>query len=120
MWEGNTLNEIFNASKIVLNIHLSDLLNTETRIGEVLGAGSFLLTEELSCRELFSDGKHLVQWHPGDVEGLVEKIRYYLTNEAEREKIADEGHRFAVEHHRFEKRMQQLLATIDFEKRVEV
>ncbi len=117
VWEGNTLNEIFNASKIVLNIHLSDLLNTETRIGEVLGAGSFLLTEELSCRELFTDGKHLVQWQQGDVEGLVEKIRYYLANAAKREKIADEGHRFAVEHHSFEKRMQQLLATIDLTNR---
>lgn len=119
VWDSNQLNEIFNASKIVLNIHLSDLLNTETRVGEVLGAGSFLLTEELSCRELFADGKHLVQWHPGDVEGLVEKIHYYLTNEAEREKIAEEGHRFAVEHHSLEKRMQQLLATIDFNKRVD-
>ena len=119
VWDSNQLNEIFNESKIVLNIHLSDLLNTETRIGEVLGAGSFLLTEELSCRELFTDGKHLVQWHQGDVEGLAEKIWYYLTNEGEREEIAGEGHRFAVEHHSFEKRMQQLLATIDFNKRVD-
>lgn len=119
VWEGNTLNEIFNESKIVLNIHLSDLLNTETRIGEVLGAGSFLLTEELSCQELFTDGKHLAQWRQGDVEGLVKIIQYYLTNEAGREKIAEEGHRFAVEYHSFEKRMQQLLATIDFNKWVD-
>ncbi|MEK6738847.1 MAG: glycosyltransferase, partial [Planctomycetota bacterium] len=72
------------------------------------------------CRELFTDGKHLVQWRQGDVEGLVGKIQYYLANEDEREKIAEEGHRFAVEHHSFEKRMQQLLATINFDKQTHV
>lgn len=116
IWDSKKLNEIFNESRIVLNIHLSDLLNTETRIGEVLGSGSFLLTEELSCQDLFTDGKHLVQWRQGDVEYLIEKIHYYLVNEDERERIAEEGHHFALEHHSFEKRMHQLLATIDFDQ----
>ncbi|MFO0795824.1 MAG: glycosyltransferase [Candidatus Brocadiaceae bacterium] len=116
IWDSKKLNEIFNESKIVLNIHLSDLLNIETRIGEVLGSGSFLLTEELPCQDLFIDGEHLVQWRQGDVEDLIKKIQYYLIHEDEREKIAEKGHRFAIEHHSFEKRMHQLLSTIDFNK----
>ena len=116
IWDSKKLNEIFNESKIVLNIHLSDLLNIETRIGEVLGAGSFLLTEELPCQDLFTDGEHLVQWRQGDVEDLTKKIQYYLIHEDERERIAEIGHRFAFEHHSFEKRIRQLLATVDFNK----
>jgi len=116
IWDSNKLNEIFNESRIVLNIHLSDLLNIETRIGEVLGSGSFLLTEELPCQDLFIDRKHLVQWRHGDVEDLTNKLQYYLIHEDERERIAEKGHRFAVEHHSFEKRIRQLLATVDFNK----
>lgn len=115
-WDNKELNEIFNESKIVLNIHLSDLLNIETRVGEVLGSGSFLLTEELSCQDLFIDGEHLVQWRQGDVEDLTKKIQYYLIHEDERERIAETGHDFAVEHHSFEKRLHQLLATVNFNK----
>lgn len=116
IWDNGRLNEIFNESKIVLNIHLSDLLNLETRIGEVLGSGSFLLTEELPCQDLFIDGEHLVQWRQGDVEDLTKKIQYYLVHEDERERIAETGRNFAVEHHSFEKRMCQLLEIVNFNK----
>jgi len=110
IWNIHELNQVFNESKIVLNIHLSDLLNTETRIGEVLGSGSFLLTEELSSKDLFVDGKHIVQWKRGDIDDLINKIKYYLLHEDERERIANEGHKFAIEQHTFERRMDQLLA----------
>lgn len=110
IWNIHELNQVFNESKIVLNIHLSDLLNTETRIGEVLGSGSFLLTEELSSKDLFVDGKHIVQWKRGDIDDLINKIKYYLLHEDERERIANDGHKFAIEQHTFERRMDQLLA----------
>lgn len=114
IWDSKEINEVFNKSKIVLNMHLSDMLNTETRIGEVLGSGSFLLTEELSSQELFSDGEHLIQWYKGDIEDLIKKVQYYLLNEDEREKIAENGYHFAIKQHNFETRMHQLLTTIDF------
>lgn len=112
IWDSEELNGVFNESKIVLNIHLSDLLNIETRIGEVLGSGSFLLTERLSSQDLFINGEHLIQWHKGDIEDLIKKIHYYLLHEDERERIAEKGHRFAIEQHNFEKRMNRLLATV--------
>jgi spore maturation protein CgeB len=114
IWDNKEINEVFNESKIVLNIHLSDLPNIETRIGEVLGSGSFLLTEELSSQDLFADGEHLVQWHKGDIDDLIKQIQYYLFHEDERERIATNGHHFARKHHTFAKRMHQLLSVIDF------
>ncbi|KKO19777.1 MAG: hypothetical protein DCC43_11005 [Candidatus Brocadia sp.] len=116
IWNSNELNQVFNESKVVLNIHLSDLLNMETRIGEVLGSGSFLLTEELSSNDLFTDGEHLVQWNRGNIEDMINKINYYLVHEDERERIAKTGHLFALEHHTFEKRMDQLLTFLGFDK----
>ncbi|MBE7444564.1 MAG: glycosyltransferase [Planctomycetia bacterium] len=114
IWDSEEINEVFNESKIVLNIHLSDLLNIETRLGEVLGSGSFLLTEELSIQDLFADGEHLVQWHKGDIDYLIKLIQYYLFHEEERERIATNGHHFASKHHTFGKRMHQLLSAIHF------
>lgn len=116
IWNIHELNQVFNESKIVLNIHLSDLPNMETRIGEVLGSGSLLLTEGLSSNDLFIDGEHLVQWNRGDIEDLINKINYYLLHEAERERIAKNGHLFALEHHTFERRMDQLLTFLNFDK----
>lgn len=118
IWDSKELNTVFNESKIVLNIHLSDLPNMETRIGEVLGSGSFLLTEELSSKDLFNDGEHLVQWKRGNIDDLIDKIKYYLLQDDERENIANNGHQFAVEHHTFERRMEELLTVIDFGKTV--
>lgn len=116
IWDIHELNQVFNESKIVLNIHLSDLPNMETRLGEVLGSGSFLLTEKLSSNDLFIDGEHLVQWNRGDIEDLINKINYYLLHEDERERIAKSGHLFALEQHTFERRMDQLLTFVNFDK----
>ena len=115
IWDPKKLNQIFNESRIVLNIHLSDLLNTETRIAEVLGSGSFLLSEEISSPDLLTEGKHYVKWSQGNTDELVEKIFYYLSNEMEREKIAYEGYCYIHEHHTFKKRIKTILDSIDFD-----
>ncbi|MBP9020240.1 MAG: hypothetical protein KBG01_01785, partial [Syntrophobacterales bacterium] len=70
IWDPEKLNILFNESRIVLNLHLSDLLNTETRVAEVLGAGSFLLSETLSDPDLVRAGTHFVQFSSGDIEEL--------------------------------------------------
>tara|TARA_Y100000310_G_scaffold294415_1_gene324856 strand:- start:1420 stop:2262 length:843 start_codon:yes stop_codon:yes gene_type:complete len=56
---GEQLVHIINRCKIVLNIHFEDMLNTESRIYEVLGCGGFCLSEPISCPELFVDAIHL-------------------------------------------------------------
>jgi len=108
------LNILFNESRIVLNLHLSDLLNTETRVAEVLGAGSFLLSETLSDPDLVRAGTHFVQFSSGDIEELADSIRYYLAHENEREAIALNGYRFIHENHTYTNRIRTILETVDF------
>ena len=115
IWDPEALNKFFNETKIVLNIHLSKLPNTETRLCEVLGAGSFLLSEEISSKNLFLDGQHLAYWKRDNLEDLVSKIDYYLTHEEERERIADQGHQFALSHHTINHRVRQLMHMVHSE-----
>lgn len=116
-WEPGELNKLFNQSKIALNIHLSDLPNTETRIGEILGAGTFLLSEKLSSLQLLREGVHYVSVACGDVEAMIRAIEYYLQHDDEREKIARQGHEHMLKNHTMQHRLAQLLATIDFSLR---
>ena len=109
VWSPEALNEVFNQARIILNIHSSAVPNIETRIGEVLASGAFLLSEELSYPDMFKDGEHLVYWRLGDTVDLAEKIAYYLCHHQEREKIAAAGYRFARENHSTGLRIQQLL-----------
>jgi spore maturation protein CgeB len=114
IWNGEEMNRLFNESRIVLNLHLSDLPNTETRIAEVLGAGSFLLSETLSDLDLVREGEHYGTLPMGDMEGLAHRVRYYLDHEEEREAIAVRGHDHIHRHHTYGRRIQQIIDTVDF------
>lgn len=114
VWDMEELNRLFNRSRIVLNLHLSDLLNTETRLCEVTGAGAFLLTETPSVPDFLEDGKHVVFFTPGDVDDCLAKIEYYLAHEEDRETIAAAG--YAHVHndgHTYEARLRTMLASVD-------
>jgi spore maturation protein CgeB len=112
-WDPEEMNRLFNRSRIVLNLHLSDLPNTETRIAEVLGAGAFLLTEALSSPNYLVDGRHAVSIPAGDAEALASRIAYYLDHEEEREAIAAAGHVHAMEHHTVGTCVRRLLQHFD-------
>jgi len=114
LWDPAELNRVFNESRIVLNVHLSEIPNTETRVGEVLGAGSFLLSERLSSSDLLQEGETYASWPSGDVDALAQKIRYFLTHEKEREAIAARGHAYAHQHLTFRRLVTALLEQIDF------
>lgn len=95
---GAELSKLINRSKIVLNIHAENFADTETRVFEVLGSGSFLLTEKLASENPFKDGSHLVEL---DIHEFDKKIHYYLEHENEREKIAQQGYAEAHAHHTY-------------------
>ncbi len=107
---GNEFNMFINRCKIFLNIHFTELLNTETRIFEVLGSGTFCLTERLSRPEMFEQGKHLVSFE--NKNDLLEKIRYYLENQEEREQIAQAGMELALARHTYLNRARELLEKV--------
>src|SRR6056297_655637 len=101
------LNDIYNKSKIVLNIHSENYPDTETRVYEVLGSGSCLISERLSAENPFVNGTHLIE--TDSVEEMAERIKYYLKNSVEREEIAKNGNLEASKNHQYLNRAQQII-----------
>lgn len=100
------VNTIYNKSKIVINISQSNELNW--RVFEVLGSGSFLLsnaTEEIS--EVFKPSYHLDTFE--NENELVYKIFFYLQNENIRNQIAVNGNEEALRKHTLENRAVRIL-----------
>lgn len=120
IWDPVALNECFNRSKIVLNLHLSSLPNTESRVAEALGAGAFLLSETLSSPGLVAEGVHYCGVPIGDVDALAEKTDYFLKHDEEREAVARAGRLHIEQNHSIAARMHQLLGHIDFSLRLSI
>ena len=83
---------ILNRSKISINfsksVHFDQL---KGRIWEILLSGSLLLeTKNTQTDTLLVDGKEYVSFT--NEENMINKIRYYLMNDVEREKIALNGY----------------------------
>lgn len=102
---GEEFVRVVNRAKIVLNIHSENYLDTETRVFEVLGCGSFLLTEQLSPENPFSNTE-LGQF--SGTSDLIDKVGFYLTHEKEREEIAYNGHSAALRSHTYTHRATQI------------
>ena len=96
---GEEMSKLFNRSKIVLNIHSEKFLDTETRIYEALGCGSFLISEKLSGENPFIAGKHYIEVN--DLKMMKDQIKYYLENQTEREEIALNGYHEAINKHTY-------------------
>lgn len=80
--------EIFKKSKIVLNPPTKGDFNMRCR--EATCTGSFLLTKWVyGIDELYVDGKEIVTYKT--TEEAIEKIKYYLKHDKEREEIAEAG-----------------------------
>lgn len=99
-------------SKIVFNIAMADDVNM--RCFEVMGSKSFLLTDRVqSLDELMVDGKHCVMY--GSLDEAVDKARYYLANDDEREAIANSGYKHVMANHTIDHRVETMLNKL-FEK----
>ncbi len=109
-WLGDEMTEVVNRSKILLNIHAGDFLDTETRIFEGLGWGSFILSEELSEDNPFVPGQHYAEVK--SVEDMTNAIDYYLENEDERDRIASQGHAEAMAKHTYDERAREISEVI--------
>ena len=120
LWHGPTsqaqTQTIIAQSKIVVNI----LTGTDSfqpaavniRTFEALSAGSFLLVKyHPILNRHFKVGKELITFTtPQD---LRRKVKYYLSHEAEREKIATAGYNRILRHHTFDQRLHQLFKLVD-------
>lgn len=101
--------ELYNRSKVVFNIAMKDDLNM--RCFEVMGSGSFLLTDHLAdLSELFIPGKHLETYT--SLDEAVDKARYYIKNDEARERIAKAGYEQCMKHHTIGHRVQVMLEKV--------
>lgn len=111
-WQGLTsgleMLQIYKNSKIVLNDYgeIAGGVGVNQRLFEALGVGSFLLTrysENLTKRyppDLFMTFK--------DEKDCVDKAKYFLSNEKEREEIAMAGQKFVLENYNYHILMKEL------------
>lgn len=107
---------IFSNSKININISASSsdskTKQIKGRIFEVPMCGGFLLTDYVNgLEEYFDIGKEIVCYE--DQKDLVNKIKYYLKNENEREKIAKNGYSAALGKNTWYKRFYAIFKELD-------
>jgi spore maturation protein CgeB len=108
--------KIYNASKIILDIHLSygtgdRKFNVTPRVFEVPASGGFLLVDETpQMTELYEIGKEIICYE--DENDLKEKIRYYLAHPEERKLIAQKGQERAYRDHTYENRLKEIFSII--------
>ncbi len=111
--------KIYNYSKININLHSSmwhwdinpagDFLNP--RVYEILGCGGFQLVDKRKYMEgVFEDGKDLVVFE--SIDDLRRKIKYYLSNEEERDAIAEHGCETVRKNHTYERRVNEMMSII--------
>lgn len=94
-------------SKICFNIAMKDDLNM--RNFEIMATGSFLMTDWVpTIDELFEDGKHLVLYR--STEEMLDKAKYYLAHDEEREKIALAGYEEVIKNHKIQNRVDVILS----------
>ena len=78
---------------------------------EIPGCGGFLITGDAdNLRDYYKDGKEIVIYE--NTEDLIEKIKYYLEHNEERETIAKAGHERTLRDHTYEKRFNEIFKTI--------
>jgi hypothetical protein len=106
---GEDLVGLINRARIVLNIHAEDFLDTETRVYEVLGCGTLLVTEPLSSENPFSAGNLVVCSTPDEMGKAIDR---FLGDAAARERVARQGHRAALEAHTVDHRAVQVVAAM--------
>lgn len=105
----DTMPYVFKCSKINLNISLRSIHNgIPLRCMDIMGAGGFLMTNyQADLFEHFIPDEDFVYYESD--EDLVNKCRYYLEHEDEREAIAANGHARMAQYHTYELRLSQML-----------
>jgi len=81
------------------------------RVWETIGCGTFLLTQRKDfIEDFFKDGEHLVLFDTP--QECAEKIKYYISHEKEREKIAQQGYLYGLAHHTYTARAEAILSEV--------
>ena len=107
---GDDMVDVINSYKIHLNCNISNDINYRTF--ETTGCGTFLITNYTpGLEKLFDIGKEIVVYN--DLNDLDNKVKYYLENEEEREKIANAGYERSKTDHTYYERAKTLVDIIN-------
>ena len=107
---GDDMVNAINSYKIHLNCNISNDINYRTF--ETTGCGTFLLTNYTpGLEKLFDIGKEIVVYN--DLNDLDNKVKYYLENEEEREKISKSGYERSKKEHTYYERAKKLVDIIN-------
>ena len=100
---------VFKCSKINLNITLRSIQNAiPLRCYDILGAGGFLLSNyQTDLERHFVPGEDYIYYESRT--DLLDKIGYYLKNDAERKEIAENAHKKVAQEHTFDIRVEQII-----------
>lgn len=116
IWNVEEQVRFYNQSKIVLHINAFPFIlmaSPNLRAFDVVGSGTFMLTEDQVFHKQLKNREHLVYWRFNDVGDLADTIEYYLAHEEEREQIAAAGYRYVRENFSTEKSIHDLLNRVD-------
>ena len=107
---GKELYHIYGQSKIVINRHsaASENYANNMRLYEATGMGAMLITDlKDNLNELFNLGVEIESYK--NSSELIEKEKYYLSHNKEREKIAKAGQKRTLKEHNYEKIVTNIL-----------
>lgn len=112
---GETLSRIYQASKIVLGNNIG--CTAAARAWESMLSGAFYMSnyvppeeDSVDIRKIIKENDELVMFR--DKEDLLQKVKYYLTHEEERRRMAEIGHKAALEKMTFDELMNRMLREI--------
>lgn len=107
--------KIYSSAKIVLATHFKSSETTfavyqaSPRIFEAMACGAFVITDEQKdVLSLFEDSKHLISYN--NSEDLKDKIKYFLNNNEERDRIAKQGQAEVLKRHTYAHRIEYLIS----------
>lgn len=107
---GLDMHNVLHNSRITLGKHISQVADkyaNNLTLFEATGCGALLLTDwKQNLGELFEVGKEIETYRTP--QELIEKLRYYLTHEKQRQEIAQAGQRRTLLDHTWEGRMKTL------------
>lgn len=110
---GDDMVNAVNSYKIHFNRNLADDINYRTF--ETLGCKTFLLTNKTeNLDKLFVIGEHLDIYTTK--QDLLDKVKYYLSNDYIRNKIAENGYNYVRENHTYVNRAKDVVRIINENK----
>lgn len=105
------LNSLSSMANHAVSLFTGNRPQIKARNFEIPGHGGFLLTSEADgLEEYYMIGKEIVCFNSFD--DLVDKIRYYLANDEQRDNIRTAGQRRTLSDHTYIRRMRKILDSV--------